>query len=250
MFIEFHPFYFSIKDRKTRKVLLHGPCKGGLYPLPPPTSKFQQLIFSAIRLSIDHWHNRLGHPERDIVLRIIRDNNLLCASLNNASSICDPCLCAKAHQLPFPVSYSRATTPLELIHSDVWDPAIKFFGRKKYYVSFIDDYSKFTWIYLLRRKSEVFQYFLEFQSLVECMFNRKIITVQPNLGGGGASMSALIPFSKRLASHIMFLAPILTNKMAPLNANIAISLRWVCLCLPSTPCHLSTGMKHFLRPPI
>jgi hypothetical protein len=40
MFIEFHPFYFLIKDQKMRKVLLHGPCKGGLYPLPPPSSKF------------------------------------------------------------------------------------------------------------------------------------------------------------------------------------------------------------------
>jgi hypothetical protein len=40
MFIEFHPFYFLIKDQKTRKVLLHGPYKGGLYPLPLPSSKF------------------------------------------------------------------------------------------------------------------------------------------------------------------------------------------------------------------
>jgi hypothetical protein len=54
MFIKFYPFYFLIKDRKTRKVLLHRSCKGGLYPLPPPTSKFQRLIFSAIRLFVDH----------------------------------------------------------------------------------------------------------------------------------------------------------------------------------------------------
>jgi hypothetical protein len=33
-FIEFHPYFFLIKDQKMRKVLLHGPCKGGLYPLP------------------------------------------------------------------------------------------------------------------------------------------------------------------------------------------------------------------------
>jgi hypothetical protein len=40
MFIEFHPYFFLIKDQQTKKVLLHGPCKGGLYPLPPSTSKF------------------------------------------------------------------------------------------------------------------------------------------------------------------------------------------------------------------
>jgi hypothetical protein len=93
---------------------------------------------------------------------------LPCDSLDNiATSICDPCLRAKARQLSYPLSSSRAVAPLQLIHSDIWGPTIQSFGRKKYYVSFIDDYSKFTWIYLLRRKSEVFQYFLEFQALVE-----------------------------------------------------------------------------------
>jgi hypothetical protein len=103
-----------------RKVLLDGLCKGGLYPLPPPTSKFQKLVFNAIRISIDHWHNRLDHPTRDIVLRVIRDNNFPCVSLDNiATFICDPCLRAKSHQLPYPVSSSRAIAPLQLIHSDV-----------------------------------------------------------------------------------------------------------------------------------
>jgi hypothetical protein len=39
-FIEFHTYFFLIKDQKIRKLLLHNPCKGGLYPLPLSTSKF------------------------------------------------------------------------------------------------------------------------------------------------------------------------------------------------------------------
>jgi hypothetical protein len=50
-------------------------------------------------------------------------------------------------------------------------------------VSFIDDYSKFSWIYPLKFKSEVFQKFVKFQNLVERLFDRKIITVQMNWGG-------------------------------------------------------------------
>jgi hypothetical protein len=65
----------------------------------------------------------------------------------------------------------------------MWGPAIDSFGQKKYYVSFIDDYSKFTWIYLLRHKSEVSIYFLEFQKLVERRLDRKIIVVQSDWGG-------------------------------------------------------------------
>jgi hypothetical protein len=58
--------------------------------------------------------------------------------------MCDAFLRAKAHQLPFAMSSSQSTAPLELIYSDVWGPAIDSFGNKKYYVSFIDDYSHFT----------------------------------------------------------------------------------------------------------
>jgi transposase InsO family protein len=52
-----------------------------------------------------------------------------------------------------------------------------------YYVSFIDDYSKFTWIYTLKFRSEVFQKFHDFQQLVERMFDRKIIAIQTDWGG-------------------------------------------------------------------
>jgi hypothetical protein len=72
--------------------------------------------------------------------------------------VCDACACAKAHQLP----YQFSSAPLELIFSDVWGPAIDSFGRKKYYMFFIDDYSKFTWLFLLRKKYDVFKFFLEF----------------------------------------------------------------------------------------
>jgi hypothetical protein len=57
--------------------------------------------------------------------------------------------------------------PLELTYSNVWGPALESVGRYKYYISFTDDYSKFTWIYLLKFKSEVIQKFHEFQSLVD-----------------------------------------------------------------------------------
>jgi histone deacetylase 1/2 len=70
-----------------------------------------------------------------------------------------------------------------LIYSDVWGPAPDSFGRKNYYVSFIVDFSKFTWIYLIKHRSEVFNIFHQFQALVERRFDRKIITLQSDWGG-------------------------------------------------------------------
>jgi hypothetical protein len=56
-------------------------------------------------------------------------------------------------------------------------------------VSFIDDHSKFVWIYLLRYKSEVFEKFHEFQQLVERKFDKKNVAIQTD--GGVASMRNL-----------------------------------------------------------
>jgi hypothetical protein len=95
---------------------------------------------------------------------------LSCSSSFNKEVVCDVCLWAKAHQLSYPVSSHQSSSPLDSVFSDVWRPAIDSFRGKKYYVSFIDDFSKFTWIYLLRRKSEVFKYFHGIQQLVERMF--------------------------------------------------------------------------------
>jgi hypothetical protein len=64
----------------------------------------------------------------------------------------------------------------------VWGAALESAGRYKYYVSFIDDFSKFTWIYLLKYKSEVFEKFRDFQNLVERFFDQKIVAVQTDWG--------------------------------------------------------------------
>lgn len=61
------------------------------------------------------------------------------------------------HRLPFPVSSFVSLAPLHLIHVDVWGHAPEAsINGYKYYVSFIDDYSKYTWFYPLSLKSGVF----------------------------------------------------------------------------------------------
>jgi hypothetical protein len=75
------------------------------------------------------------------------------------------------------------TLPYSLFIWMCWGPAPTSIGRKNYYVSFVDDFSKHTWIYLIRHKSEVFHIFHTFQSLVECTFNRKILSMKTDWGG-------------------------------------------------------------------
>jgi histone deacetylase 1/2 len=125
----------------------------------------------------------LGHPSFPIVQKVISENNLACVRDATVGSVCDACQQAKSHQLPYPKSSSISKFSLDLIFSDVWGPAPDSIGRNKYYVSFIDDHSKFVWIYLLRYKSEVFAKFTVFKQLVERRFNRKFVSIQTDWGG-------------------------------------------------------------------
>jgi histone deacetylase 1/2 len=165
IFFEFHPWYFLIKDRDTREVLLRGGSSQGLYHLSPSTVK---QAFSSIKVSHDQWHSRLGHPASPIVPHILHRHELPSVSVNKAVNlVCDACQQGKSHQLPFSLSTRVTTSPLEIIYSDVWGPAQTSISVHRFYVSFVDAYSRFTWFYLLKHKSDVFTVFLQFQQHVE-----------------------------------------------------------------------------------
>jgi hypothetical protein len=170
---------FFVKDLDTRAILLSGRCLGGLYALDDPA--FKQ-VFSALKASSTQWHARLGHPSSQIVQHILSRNKLPSVS-SKSSVVCDACQQGKSHQLPFYVSQHVTTAPLELNYSDVWGPAQTSVSGHNYYVSFVDAYSRFTWLYLIKRKSDVFDVFLQFQSHVERLLHHKILHVQSDWGG-------------------------------------------------------------------
>jgi hypothetical protein len=142
---------------------------------------------------------------------VLSKNSLPFSSSPSPESVCDACQQAKSHQLPYPISTSTSKAPLELIFSDVWGPAYDSIGRYKYYDSFIDDFSKFTWIYLLKHKSDVFQKFQEFQHLVERLFDKKIFVVQTNWV---VSIANSIPSFSKLVFLTMSCVPMLINGSA------------------------------------
>jgi hypothetical protein len=58
--------------------------------------------------------------------------------------------------------------PFELIHCDVWGSTLVMsYNNFKYFISFIDDFIRATWLFLLKTKDEVFDYFIEFLNRVE-----------------------------------------------------------------------------------
>ena len=81
-----------------------------------------------------------------------------------------------------------------------------------YYVSFIDDYSRKTWIYFLKGKDEVFEKFKEFKDLVENISEKKINTLRSNNGGEFTS-NEFRNSVKKLGLRGSLLHPIIPNRM-------------------------------------
>ena len=99
---------------------------------------------------------------------------------------CCSCCIGKAHKVHSPSSHTTYNQPLELIFHDLWGPApfVSSTGYN-YYVTFADAYTRYTWIFLLKAKSETLIIFKEIQAMVEKQFGFPIKAVQTGWGGGG-----------------------------------------------------------------
>jgi hypothetical protein len=131
------------------------------------------------------WHQRLGHiGEKG--LRTLHSKGMV-EGMSNCTldfDLCEHCIYGKQNRVRFPSGATRAKGILELIHSDVFGPVpVPSLGKSVYYVSFIDDFSRNTWIYFLRKKSKVFDKFKEFKALVENQTENKIKVLRTDNGG-------------------------------------------------------------------
>ena len=81
----------------------------------------------------------------------------------------------KQTKLPFNKSDSFSSAPFDLIHYDIWGPApVPTKGGSKYFVMFVDDFSLYTWIYLLHHRSELASIYQTFHKMIETQFNRTV----------------------------------------------------------------------------
>ncbi|KAK8933736.1 hypothetical protein KSP39_PZI015982 [Platanthera zijinensis] len=139
--------------------------------VPPLSSSASAL--SAISTA-DLWHRRLGHLSSNRLQSVIRSGALGRVS-PSPLSVCTGCRLSKHLALPFTSSASQTTAPFDLVHSDIWGPApIASHSGYLYYVSFIDDFSRCAWVYLLRNRSEIPDVYHSFTTMLHTQFGRRI----------------------------------------------------------------------------
>ncbi|KAB1212300.1 Retrovirus-related Pol polyprotein from transposon TNT 1-94 [Morella rubra] len=189
VFFEFHSSFFCVKDLCTGKILLQGPTSNGLFTLPASgtsvsASHFTPQASVGERISPSHWHQRLGHPSLSIVRHLLHRFQLPLKPVSTASGLCSACCQAKSHSLPFPRSTTVTTRPLQLLFLDVWGPApVVSRDGFRYYLSIVDAFSRYTWLFPLQCKSDVYNTFVNFTKTVEWFFSLQISSVQFDWGG-------------------------------------------------------------------
>ena len=102
------------------------------------------------------WHRRLGHMSEK-GLKILAKKKSIPFAKGTLFNPCDYCLLGKQHRVSFSSKSTKKSKILELVYSDVCVPIkVESLGGYKYFVTFIDDASRKTWVYLLKSKDQVF----------------------------------------------------------------------------------------------
>uniref|UniRef100_A0A803QD60 Integrase catalytic domain-containing protein n=1 Tax=Cannabis sativa TaxID=3483 RepID=A0A803QD60_CANSA len=211
--MEFYSDCCVVKDKLTKKVLLQGMLRDGLYQLQAPqfktttqstsqiesnkvkshsfsgvvvkskSSRNQSKILESLVSKSDVWDRRLGHPSPRVLSQVLNSCQVK-ISKNEMLHFCDACQFGKSHALPFKNSNSKATNVLDLVHSDLWGPSpVMSNNGFRIYIHFIDDCTRYTWIYPLKTKAEASEAFLQFKVFAETQLERKIKRLRTDLGG-------------------------------------------------------------------
>jgi hypothetical protein len=157
--VTFFPYWCILQDLRTKKTIGLGKQRDRLYYLvtlasekpthqPPSAATIScHLPSSQVASSTALWHRHLGH------LSSSRLDFMAKHLLNfpfQSNNVCDVCALAKQSRLPFSVSSISYVRPFELIHCDIWGPyKIASFSGAKYFLTIVDDYSRFTWVFFL-----------------------------------------------------------------------------------------------------
>lgn len=156
-----------LKDAKGRTVG-EGVLKGLLYVLNARAQLHdeQANLATPNKPSWDQWHRRFGHISISSLQRLDKEGLVTGLSIDRssiASSTCESCIQAKHARKPFPQEASnRSEIPGERTMSDVWGPiAVRSIGGYYYYISFMDDSTRFSTVLFLKDKTEAYDRVVE-----------------------------------------------------------------------------------------
>ena len=130
----------------------------------------------------------MGHISLTVIKQLIEQKTVLGLELDtkSESTFCSTCAKAKPTRKSILKERTDYTSRVlgDKIHSDIWGPANpQSYNGKLYYVSFTDDYMRWTTVYCIGQKSEVFQKYKEYEALLKTQHGNQIKLLQSDQGG-------------------------------------------------------------------
>ncbi|XP_022753636.1 uncharacterized protein LOC111301927 [Durio zibethinus] len=152
------------------------------------TSKVRIANSSAYATSHDEsslWHKRMGHFNYN-ALNFMHKNDLVLnmPTVEVNVRVCEVCQLGKQSKLPFAINKAwRAIEKLQLVHNDLCGPMKNFsLNGSRYFIAFIDDFTRMCWIYFMKQKSEVANVFWKFKAWIENQSGCKIKIIRLDNG--------------------------------------------------------------------
>nr|ABF98465.1 retrotransposon protein, putative, Ty1-copia subclass [Oryza sativa Japonica Group] len=129
------------------------------------------------------WHSRLCHINFGLMSRLSSMCLIPKFSIVKGSK-CHSCVQSKQPRKPHKAAEERNLAPLELLHSDLCEMnGVLTKGGKRYFMTLIDDATRFCYVYLLKTKDEALDYFKIYKAEVENQLDRKIKRLRSDRGG-------------------------------------------------------------------
>lgn len=181
--MKFFPQSFQVKDLSTRVQLLCGKAQNELYQWPRAVPQVNTASLPSAKATLSSWHSRLGHPSTSILNTVVSSFSLPVSLPSQKLLSCNDCFINKTHKLPFHQSTITSIRPLQYLYSDVWSSPILSSENHKYYLVIIDHFTRYTWFFPLKQKSEVKETVIVFKNLIENFLQAKIGTFYSDNGG-------------------------------------------------------------------
>ena len=176
--------------------ICHAKPKNGLYVLRPTERSLNNSELFKVehpktnkRQKVCHsdntylWHLKLGHINLDRINRLVKDGPLRKLNVGTLL-VCESYLKGKMTKRPFSAKGERSKEPLHLVHSDVCGPlSVQARGGYEYFITFIDDYSRYGYVYIMHKRFETFGKFKEFMAEAEKQLGKSLKTLCSDRGG-------------------------------------------------------------------
>ena len=155
--------------------------------------KFKHSVRIA-KAGLDVWHRRFGHRDLNALKKIDKHNLVEDIKIVNCNvDKCETCLLGKICRKSFPQeSNSKTSETFQLVHTDVCGPMkTKTPSGNTYFLTLIDDFSRYSFIYLLKEKNEVTEKYKEFVNEIKTQFGKSIKILRSDNGGEYVSQDLL-----------------------------------------------------------